>query len=133
LGVLLFLIDYHTDWLDTFLLTAGSNGNRMIDDPAVFGFELINEDSLFFWTFSKDRIPPQQFVLIEEQFTAWLKQKYGSTEEALEAWDEDPIDGDPLGVGRIAIGPLWNIANQRTSRDQDTATFLAETQYRFYK
>jgi len=105
----------------------------MIDDPAVFGFELINEDSLFFWTFSKDRIPPQQFVLIEEQFTAWLKQKYGSTEEALEAWDEDPIDGDPLGVGRIAIGPLWNIANQRTSRDQDTATFLAETQYRFYK
>jgi len=75
LGVLLFLIDYHTDWLDTFLLTAGSNGNRMIDDPAVFGFELINEDSLFFWTFSKDRIPPQQFVLIEEQFTAWLKQK----------------------------------------------------------
>lgn len=133
MGVLLFLIDYHTDWLDTFLLTAGSNGNRMIDDPAVFGFELINEDSLFFWTFSKDRIPPQQFVLIEEQFTAWLKQKYGSTEEALEAWDEDPIDGDPLGVGRIAIGPLWNIANQRTSRDQDTATFLAETQYRFYK
>jgi len=133
LGVLLFLIDYHTDWLDTFLLTAGSNGNRMIDDPAVFGFELINEDSLFFWTFSKDRIPPQQFVLIEEQFTAWLKQKYGSTEEALEAWDEDPIDGDPLGVGRMAIGPLWNIANQRTSRDQDTATFLAETQYRFYK
>ncbi len=133
MGVLLFLIDYHTDWLDTFLLTAGSNGNRMIDDPAVFGFELINEDSLFFWTFSKDRIPPQQFVLIEEQFTAWLKQKYGSTEEALEAWDEDPIDGDPLGVGRMAIGPLWNIANQRTSRDQDTATFLAETQYRFYK
>jgi len=133
LGVLIFLIDYHTDWLDTFLLTAGPNGNQMIDDPAVFGFELINEDSLFFWTFSKDRIPPQQFVLIEEQFTAWLKQKYGSTEEALEAWDEDPIDGDPLGVGRMAIGPLWNIANQRTSRDQDTATFLAETQYRFYK
>lgn len=120
-------------WLDTLLLTPGPTGQKLVDDPAVFGVELINEDSLFFWTFNQERIPQEQFQLVETQFANWLKKKYGSIDAAYQAWDSSPLEGDRPQIERMTIRPLWNIANQRTPRDQDTATFLAELQYRFYR
>lgn len=120
-------------WMDALLLTPDAAGHRLIDDPAVFGLELINEDSLFFWTFSPERIPAQQFQLIEQQFYQWVLRKYESLDAAYQSWNSQPIERDSTDQQRLAIRPLWNIANQRTPRDQDTATFLAEVQYRFYQ
>ena len=39
---------------------------------------------------------------------------------------------DDPAEGRVAFRPLWNIANERTPRDQDTARFLLESQRGFY-
>ncbi|MCL2641586.1 MAG: hypothetical protein FWD53_12120, partial [Phycisphaerales bacterium] len=106
-------------------------GKRLIDDPAIAGLEIQNEDSLFFWTFN-DKIPEPQLQLIESQFAEWLKGARGSLDNV--RWlTKQKMPRDNIAKNRIAIRPLWNIANERTDRDKDTARFLLDTQTNFYK
>jgi hypothetical protein len=44
----------HRAWLRALLTTRDANtGQALVDEPAVFGVELQNEDSFFFWTFAR--------------------------------------------------------------------------------
>ena len=104
----------------------------MIDDPALFGAEIVNEDSYFFWTFRPEAIPDAQLRIIETQFGTWLAKKYGSADAALRRWGQR-LPRDNPADGRIAFRPLWNIFNQRTQRDKDTAAFLTQSQREFYQ
>lgn len=123
----------YRSWWKTLLTTPSpTTGKRLIDEPALFGAELINEDSFFFWTFNDKQIPDQQLKEIEHQFGDWLKAKYGSLDKTFAAWKGQKVARDNPGEGRIGFRPLWNIANERSQRDQDTAKFLTETQQRFY-
>ncbi|MBC7820178.1 MAG: hypothetical protein IAG10_25115, partial [Planctomycetaceae bacterium] len=120
-------------WWKALLTTPSpTTGKRLIDEPAVFGAELINEDSFFFWTFNDKNIPDPQLRLLEQQFGEWLKTKYGSLEKAFAAWKGMKVGRDAVADGRVGFRPLWNIAHERTPRDQDTARFLTELQRRFY-
>ena len=120
-------------WWKALLTTPSpSTGKRLIEEPAVFGGELVNEDSFFFWTFNDKNIPDQQLRILEQQFAEWLKLKHGSLDKALIAWKGQKVDRDALAEGRVGFRPLWNIAHERTLRDQDTARFLTELQRRFY-
>ncbi len=120
-------------WWQALLTTPSpTTGKRLIDEPAVFGAELINEDSFFFWTFNEKNIPDRQLRLLEQQFAEWLKAKHGSLDKAYTAWNGQKISRDAPADGRIGFRPLWNIAHERTPRDQDTARFLTELQRRFY-
>ena len=120
-------------WWQALLTTPSpTTGQRLIDEPAVFGAELINEDSFFFWTFNDKNIPDAQLRLLEQQFGEWLKTKYGSLDKAFAAWKGMKIGRDARADGRVGFRPLWNIAHERTPRDQDTARFLTELQRRFY-
>ena len=120
-------------WWQALLTTPSkTTGKRLIDEPAVFGAELINEDSFFFWTFNDKNIPDPQLRMLEQQFGEWLKTKYGSLEKAFAAWKGMKIARDAPANGRVGFRPLWNIAHERTLRDQDTARFLTELQRRFY-
>jgi hypothetical protein len=103
----------------------------LMDEPAVFGVELINEDSLFFWTFDAKNIPDPQLRKLEERFGAWASGKHGSAEKAVAAWDgmKHPRDGG----GRLGFRGLWEMVNQRKPRDQDTVAFLLEVQRGFYE
>jgi hypothetical protein len=120
-------------WWKALLTTPDHNGKKLIDDPAVFGCEIINEDSYFFWTFDAKNIPDPELKIIETQFGSWLKQKYGSLAAASARWNKEANGREDFNAGRVGFQPLWNIANQRTPRDVDTATFLAESQRAFYK
>ena len=120
-------------WWQALLLTPNAAGKRLIDEPAVMGLEIINEDSYFFWTFSEKSIPDAQMRIVEAQFGDWLKAKYGSIDGALRAWGGARLGRDNPAEGRVAFRPLWNIANERTARDRDTAAFLVESQRNFYK
>ena len=91
-----------------------------------------NEDSLFFWTFSEQNIPDPQLRILEKMFGAWLVQKYGSLEKAFVRWHDLKLKRDTVAEGRIGFRPLWNMFNDKTPRDQDTAEFLLEVQTRFY-
>ena len=124
---------HYLAWWKALLTTPSeSTGKRLVDEPAVAGAELVNEDSYFFWTFTPANIPDPQLHILEAQFGDWLKRKYGSIESATRKWGGPPDARDRPGEGRVGFRPLWNIANERSPRDQDTARFLAESQRNFY-
>jgi hypothetical protein len=124
--------EHYCAWWKALLLTPDVNGRKLVDEPAVFGLEIQNEDSFFFWTFSSDRIPDTQLRILETKFGDWLKTKYGSLDAALEKWNGQKLKRDDLAEGRAGFRPLWNIFNEKSARDRDTAQFLFETQRNFY-
>ncbi len=70
---------------------------------------------------------------MEAQFGDWLKKKYGSLDQALAAWKGQKEVRDNPAEGRIGFRPLWNMFNDKTARDRDTARFLLESQRGFYE
>lgn len=124
---------YRSWWKALLTTPSPTTGKTLLEEPAVFGAELINEDSFFFWTFNDKMIPDLQLRDLEHQFGDWAKAKYGSFDKTLAAWKGQATPRDAVGEGRLGFRPLWNIANERSARDQDTARFLMETQRRFYE
>jgi hypothetical protein len=124
----------YREWLRALLThPSAATGKPITEEPAVFGFEIQNEDSLFFWTFTEKNIPDPVLHLLEKQFGDWLVAKYGSLDAAMQRWEGLALPRDNRPDGRIAFRPLWNIANERKPRDLDTAQFLFETQSHFYQ
>jgi hypothetical protein len=128
-----FQAQYRKWW--TALLTApGPAGSKpLVEDPAVAGLEMQNEDSFFFWTFSEQNLPDQELRLLETLFGEWLARKYGSIPAALTKWSNLGVKRDNPGEGRVGFRPLWNMFTEKTVRDQDTAEFLLGLQTRFYE
>jgi hypothetical protein len=122
----------YRSWWKALLLTPDENGRRLVDEPAVFGLEVQNEDSFFFWTFNPDQIPDEQMRIVEAQFATWLAKRYGSLDEALKQWKGQTAKRDNFKEGRVGFRPLWNVFNERSARDKDTVRFLFETQSQFY-
>lgn len=123
----------HRDWLRALLMTPDAQGRQLLDDPAVFGIEIQNEDSFFFWTFDAKNIPDAQLQILESRFAEWLIQKYGSLDAAFARWKGMKLPRDHVAANRIGFRPLWNIAHEKTPRDQDTAAFLLNVQTDFYR
>lgn len=121
----------HREWMRALLTTPDEQGHRLIDEPAVFGLEIQNEDSFFFWTFN-DKIPDAQLRSVEKQFGDWAVRKYGSLDNALGKWNRQAAKRDQVAAGRLGFRPLYNLFSERSARDRDTAAFLFETQQRFY-
>jgi hypothetical protein len=124
---------YHEWWKALLTTPSESTGAKLIDDPAVFGAEIVNEDSYLFWTFSSANIPDPQMKILETQFGGWLKQKHGSIDAAIKGWKGQKIPRDNPGEGRVGFRQLWELANQRSARDKETAAFLVENQKAFYE
>ncbi len=124
----------YQEWWKALLLTPDpTTGKRLVDEPAVAGVEMQNEDSYFFWTFDPNKIPDAQMRILEAQFGDWLKRKYGSLDAALRAWGGATEPRDKPAEGRVSFRPLWNMAHQTTPRDRDAARFLVDSQRAFYK
>ena len=124
--------DHYRSWWKALLLAPNPAGKRLVDEPAVFGIEIQNEDSFFFWTFNPDQIPDTQMRIVETKFAAWLKEKYGSLDAALAKWSGARLKRDNFAENRVAFRPLWNVFNEKSARDRDTVQFLFETQRNFY-
>jgi hypothetical protein len=121
-------------WWKALLTTPSEKtGRRLIDDPAVAGLEIINEDSFFFWTFTADNVPDPELRIVEAMFGDWLKKKYGSLDAALAKWNGLKVARDAPAEGRIGFRGLWEMFNQKTPRDKDTAAFLLDVQRGFYQ
>lgn len=123
----------YREWWTALLTTPSpATGGRLVDEPAVAGLEMQNEDSLFFWTFDASRIPDEEMRIIERSFGDWLAGRYGSLNAAFVAWSGPGVMRDAPQEGRVGFRPLWNVFSEKTRRDQDTVRFLLETQTRFY-
>lgn len=124
--------EHYRAWWKAILLTPDTSGRRLVDEPALFAVEIQNEDSFFFWTFNPDQIPAAQMEMLETQFGAWLKNRYGSLDATLAKWNGTKAKRDDFAAGRVGFRPLYNMFTDRSARDRDTAQFLFETQRRFY-
>jgi hypothetical protein len=122
----------YRDWWKALLLTPDASGKRLVDDPAVFGLEVQNEDSFFFWTFDANRIPDPQLRMLETQFAEWLKRRHGSLDAALAKWNGQKVKRDNFAEGRVGFRALYSIFTEKSGRDRDTVQFLFELQTRFY-
>lgn len=123
----------HQEWWRAVLTTPRSNGQPLATDPALFGVEIQNEDSFFFWTFSEANVPDPQLRRLEHQFGDWLVRRHGSLGQAFAAWGGARLKRDVEAEGRVAFRPLWDLFTHKTARDRDTAAFLLETQRGFYQ
>ena len=118
-------------WWKSIFTAPGPNGKTLIENPALMGVELVNEDSYFFWTFNDKNLPPAQLAMLQSQFAAWAKKKHGSIAAAQQAWNNLKMPDD--SADRLGFRPLYQIFTDRTARDRDTAAFLFDSQRRFYQ
>lgn len=116
-------------------------GLTLAADPAVAIVEVLNEDSLFFWTFNPGKtIPKACLEPLEQQFGAWLAKQYGNLEQAKTAWGaEKHPEGDAFAQGRAALYPAGTLSGQdwakngrNERRASDQARFFTELQHGFY-
>ena len=124
----------YREWWRVLLQTPSPvTGKRLIDEPALFGAEIQNEDSFFFWTFTEKNLPEPQLALLEAKFARWLIERYGSLPKAVERWNGSRLPRDDFSHEKIAFRGLYNLFTDQTARDIDTVRFLYETQERFYR
>lgn len=128
-----FQKQYRAWWRALLLTPNKETGKRLVDEPAVFGLEIINEDSYFFWTFTDGNIPDPELRILEAEFGAWLKKRYGSLDTVMQRWNGPKLPRDSASEGRMAFRPLWNMSHDKTQRDKDTVRFLLDSQRGFYK
>lgn len=113
-------------------------GLAIAKDPTVAILQVLNEDSLFFWT--AQRIPDVHWKRLSASFSDWLSEKYSSTQAAWEAWGDggkgkspfdDPENGS-IGVLRVYDLTIEPYGPAHAARLKDTTQFLAEYQREFY-
>jgi hypothetical protein len=130
--------EIYRDWVKQ-ILTTKINGKALIDEPAVACVEIINEDSLFFWTFSATSIGDGPLATLEKQYAEWLTQKYGNLDKAFAAWGKEHHLRDSVVTERAALLDAWNMTrdgmkgDDKRKRMTDQIAFLATTQRNFYR
>lgn len=122
-------------WLKQ-ILTTKVDGNALIDEPAIACVEIINEDSLFFWTFKDDNIGTGPMATLEGQYAAWLAKKYNGLDQAFTAWGGAKEKRDDAAGKRAMLLDAWNMTRDgmksKKARMTDQIAFLATTQRDFY-
>ena len=121
-------------------------GLRYADDPALNFIELQNEDNIF-WSAIEETLKqtPTYRALLCKKFSLWLKEKYGTSENFLKAWNNEGLPpGETLQQQNIYPIPnhgyftfendkAANAAKPVPMNVTDRATFLYEEQLRFYQ
>ncbi len=129
-------------WAKTLLTTNNPHtGLPPARDPAVGIVEIVNEDSYLFWTFSEKNLPEPQLALLEKQFGTWLGKRYGTFQQATEAWSGARHKRDDLTAGRAGLFDAWHMTPkgwaqggpQMRKRISDQVRFLVEAQRGFYE
>ncbi|HVJ80324.1 MAG TPA: hypothetical protein VNC50_04565, partial [Planctomycetia bacterium] len=125
---------YQGWWRELLRRKNPHTGMTLAEDPAVAFAELVNEDSVFFWTFSPyQNIPEPQMKILEEKFGRWLAARQGSLANALAKWPKGTVRGDDAEAGRAGFLGVWQMANQKSPRARDQLEFLTELQADFYR
>ena len=133
--------EIYKNWARELLTTPNPySGKTLGNEPAVALIEILNEDNLFFWTFTKSNLPPIHWQNLESKFGDWLIKKYGSLNETLRAWSNQRETGDNVSAGRMGVYEAWHMTrdavNQagagKKKRVGDQVQFLTELQHGFF-
>ena len=131
----------YKSWAKQLLNTVNPyTGLTLAQDPAIAITEIVNEDSYFFWTFTKRNIPEVHWRKLETLYGQWLTSCYGSLEKAFAVWGEAENDDDDAAAGRAGLYEAWHMTTDglkvggpdKTKRIGDQVRFLTEHQREFY-
>ena len=114
--------EIHRSWAKALLTTKNPyTGRALANEPAVAIVEIVNEDSYFFWTFSKKNIPPVHWKRLETLYSKWLAERNIARKgELLDAW-------------HMTAGGLKQGGPDKRKRVADQVRFLTMHQLRFYQ
>ena len=120
-------------------------GVRYAEDPALAFIELQNEDDIFWGAIGRSlEQAPTYRNLLCQQFSDWLKNKYGTDRELVESWGRENLpDGQSIEKGNVAPTPDHHLFTReyRSAREEgrsmemsvlDKMRFLYEKQVEFY-
>ncbi len=134
--------EIHRGWLRGLLTTPNPySGRPLAQEPALALIEIVNEDSFFFWTFSRGNIPEVHWGQLETMFGRWLTTRYGSIEQALVVWEGERLPEDDPAAGRAGVYEIWHLTSDgiraggpgKAKRVGDQVRFLTELQRGFYE
>ncbi|MFA5533084.1 MAG: hypothetical protein WDA19_01200 [Mariniphaga sp.] len=121
-------------------------GLRYADDPGLAFIEFQNEDNIFWGAIEQSlEQAPSYRALLCNQFSLWLKEKYGSQQLLEKAWGSQNLpDGESLEKGNIYPQPNHSLFSSEYNRSLkenrpmpthilDKMRFLYEKQVEFYK
>ena len=141
-GLLFFnsrMQEIYRSWVKALFTTKSPYTKKTLaEEPAVAMFEILNEDSYFFWTFSAANIPEMQMRILEKIYGEWLIKKYGKLEKAFEAWEKFSQPRDDAGKGTAQLLEAWHMTEKgigqggHRKRMIDQVQFLTENQRKFY-
>lgn len=135
-GLLFFdakLQEAYRGWWRALLTTPAGDGSMLKDEPALLSLEMVNEDSLFWFTFDPyGQLPAEPTRQLEARFAQWLAKEYGSAERAVEAWAARPERGDAVAEGRVGLLPAAALTGRADKRAADTTRFLYAVERGFY-
>ena len=134
------LQELYKGWVKALLTAKEPSGMTIAEDPAVGVFEIVNEDSLFFWSFKMAGFGPGPAGRLEGMFADYLTKKYGGLDKAFAAWPGDHNDHDEVAKNRAGLYDAWFMTGDslakatpdKRKRMIDQIDFLAQTQRGFY-
>ena len=142
-GLLFFdrkLQSAYKHWLKLVLTETNTyTGVPLAQDPALAIIEIQNEDSLLFWT--TQGIKGSARKELRRQFGAFLSKKYGSLDQARQAWSNaapspDQDAPDDFAQGEAALYLVWQLTQHQGGEGQqrrcaDQMQFFSETMFNF--
>jgi hypothetical protein len=133
--------EIYESWLKKLLAAKSPYTNlTLAQEPAVAIIEIINEDSFFFWTFTKSNVPQVHWDHLETLFGKWLMERYGSLQKAFAEWGNLRVSGDDISQNKAAIYEAWHMTGDairqsnanKVKRVGDQVRFLTELQRSYY-
>jgi len=125
-------------------------GKRYADDPVVWDLEIVNEQSILFFTSSQGlEASPTLREQVGERFSSWLEDRYDNQAGLVKAWGEAALNSFELAQNEslenqnvLPIGNPWHWDPDnldapaqafRRQRMLDTLEFLTSLQLEFYQ
>jgi hypothetical protein len=132
---------YH-QWLRQMMLTPSPySGRPLAQESAVAMIELVNEDNLFWFSFSPDILPRRLWALAEQRYADWLVDRYGSLDAVTSRWAGVSHPDDEPAAGRMGLyGPpdlmehAWHDASaKKRVRIADQTLFMMHLQRELFE
>ncbi len=142
-GLLLFnpkLQDAYKAWMKELLTRPNpyDDGVPLAKEPALAVVQLQDGDGLFWWT--TQGLRGAQLRMLEKQFGDWCVKKYGSLDDAYDAWDGFGQVDDDFDAGVVALvnssSSVWEMTQYQydgaAKRLDDETAFFAQRQHDSY-